>query len=158
EERAVAVLVEGHEPQARPRLARETEAHVDAFSPQLAVEQMPELVVSDDAGECRSQAESRGSDGYVGGSSAGVNGEPLAIAQPAAPVGEQIDECLAEAEDVRGSHRASIMQERSAAAYRRRWLMRRRSRIGRSAERRRMSQSPQYAAALGSCKIGRAQG
>src|SRR5207237_10608527 len=59
EEGALTALVERDEPQAGPRLADEAKAGFDAFVSQLAVEQMAEFVVADDAGEAGAQPQPR---------------------------------------------------------------------------------------------------
>src|SRR3954469_5794528 len=104
EEGAIAPAVEGDEPHARARVAGETEARLDAFRPQFPIEQAPELVVSDDAAESSPQAEARDAYRDVGRRSARVRLEPLAVAEPPAPIGKEIHQRLAEAENVELRH------------------------------------------------------
>ena len=108
EEGAIAALVEGDEPQAGAGLGGEAQARIDALVPQLAGEQLPELVVADHAAECGGHSQPGEADRHVRRGAARVHLEALAVAKPATLVGEQVDQRLAEAEDVRRAHAPSI--------------------------------------------------
>src|SRR6267143_1190476 len=108
EEGAVAALVQGDEPQTGARLGGEAQARIDPLVPQLPGEEVAELVVADDATERGGDSETRETDRHVGRGAARVHLEPLAVAQPATAVGEEVHQRFAETEDVRRGHAPSI--------------------------------------------------
>ena len=108
EERALSPFVERDEPEAGARLGNEAKARLDPFGAQLAVEQAAEFVVADHTAERGAQTQPGETDGDVRRSAAGMNAEALAVAQPAAAIGEKVHERLAEAEHVERVHAPSI--------------------------------------------------
>ena len=104
-EAALALVVERHEPDSGGRRGREAQPHVDARLRELAREQVAELVLAHDADEAHRRPQPGQTHRDVRRRAARMDLEVRAVAQPAAPIGQQIDQRLAEATDAHGSNR-----------------------------------------------------